>query len=330
MGEHTYVDYAILFIATVVFVLVLKYLASILRPLAIAFFISVIAMPVYEFAKRKKIPAFIPLIGIFIAIIIPFYLLGGILTSEISQFEENKAYYQEQFQNTVALISQHQPPQSQEFSLQGILQSQAGNKIVGNSFATLGNTFSELFLAAIFAAFMIPAYRGMINKLGHKNRKLRMAIMKTQTSVVSYLRTKTIISLGTAASSALVLVFFHSDFVWTLSIIIFLFNFVPNVGSIVATLGASAIYLLKFGLGWQFFVVTGLLILIQMIWGNFIEPYFAGKQLKLSPLLIIISLFFWAWVWGVGGMILSIPILSIVKIVLEHFEETKHLAEYMQ
>ncbi|MCA9478634.1 MAG: AI-2E family transporter [Nanoarchaeota archaeon] len=330
MGEKSFTDYVIYFIGAVLFFLVLKELSSILRPLVLAFFITALLMPLYEFARKKKIPAAIPLAGVFILILVAFYLLGGLLTSEISRFENNKDYYQDQINSTIQLVSEKSNMHFDEFNLETLLTSKAGNKVVSTSVSALGNIFSELFLALLFVAFMIPSYRRMIQALSHKNRQMRITLMKIQTSVIDYLRTKTVISLGTAVSSALVLTFFHSDFIWTLSIIIFLFNFVPNIGSIVATIFASAIYLLKFGWGVNFIILFALLSLIQMIWGNFIEPAFAGKQLKLSPLLIIISLFFWGWLWGIGGMILSIPILAIVKITLEHFEETKHLAEYLQ
>ncbi len=319
-----------MFIAIVVLVIVLQELASILRPLALAAFFTILCMPLYDFAKKKKIPAFIPLTGVFIIIIVVSYLLGGLLSSEIAIFESNSDTYQEQIQSTLDSFPLPENIDLNELNVEKIISNQSFKTFISSVINSAGNFFSEIFLAILFAIFMIPAYRKLLQKLIRKNRKLKTTLMKIQTSTVQYLRTKSIISLGTAASSALALALFQSDFVWTLSIILFLFNFIPNIGSFVAVALASLLYLFKFGLGSGFIALVIILITIQMIWGNIIEPYFSGKELKLSPLLILISLFFWGWLWGIGGMLLSVPLLAVLKIILEHFESTKSIAEYMQ
>lgn len=330
MKENKLVEYSIIFIALVILVIVLQSLSSILRPLAIAFFITMLVIPVYEFSKRKKIPVALPITGVFIIIIIAFYFLGGLLSSEVTRFDENKEAYNEQINETISLLTQNSNTEFESFNIQTIMQSQAGNRFISTSVSTISSVFSEIFLAILFAIFIIPGYKRLIQTVNKHNKNLQETMIKIQKHVISYLGTKTIISLGTAISSALILTIFQSDFIWTLSIIIFLFNFIPNIGSIVAVLIAAALYALKFGIGTKFFAVLILLGIMQQVWGNIIEPKFAGRQLKISPLLIIISLFFWGWVWGVGGMLISVPLLTTTKIILEHFDSTKHIAAYMQ
>lgn len=330
MKENKLVQYSIIFMAFVLLAIVLKELAFIFRPLTTAFFITVLLMPIYNFAKKKRIPSSLPIIGIILILSIIGYLLGGLITSEVARFDANSDSYQEQIDGTMNRLTKNKNINFEEFNIKTIISSEKASRLFNSSVTIVGNMFSEGFLAILFVAFMIPTYRKIIETMSYKNTKLRITLKKIQTSAISYLQTKLTISLGTAITSALILTIFQSDFIWTLSIAIFLFNFIPNVGSIFVTIIAAGLYLLKFGMGFHFIALLILLSATQITWGNFIEPKFAGKQLKLSPLLIIISLFFWGFIWGIGGMILSIPMLALLKISLEYFEETKYLAEYLQ
>lgn len=70
------------------------------------------------------------------------------------------------------------------------------------------------------------------------------------------------------------------------------------------------------------------LIAIQFVIGNIIEPKFLGKNLNLSPLVILLALAFWGSIWGILGMLLCVPLMTIINIVLLRFENTRHFAVY--
>ena len=83
------------------------------------------------------------------------------------------------------------------------------------------------------------------------------------------------------------------------------------------------------GFGAGFVVLTVLLILIQVVFGNIIEPKFTGRRLELSPLVVLLSLFFWGAVWGIGGMLFSVPLTLTIKILLRQNRSTEDLAKYI-
>ena len=80
---------------------------------------------------------------------------------------------------------------------------------------------------------------------------------------------------------------------------------------------------------WQLLVLGIFLVLTQIIFGNFLEPKIAGKELELSPILILLSLFFWGSVWGIGGMFFAVPLTSILKIILSNIDSTKKIVPFM-
>jgi predicted PurR-regulated permease PerM len=75
--------------------------------------------------------------------------------------------------------------------------------------------------------------------------------------------------------------------------------------------------------------VTIMLLVLQNVIGNIVEPKFLGDQLDLSPLLLLLSLFLGGYIWGIVGMVLSVPLVSMIKIILLNFESTRPIAILM-
>jgi predicted PurR-regulated permease PerM len=98
---------------------------------------------------------------------------------------------------------------------------------------------------------------------------------------------------------------------------------------VVATGFPILVCLVQFGFGWTLLLVSTLLITTQLIIGNVIEPRFMGSRLLISPLVILISLIFWYWVWGPIGMVLAVPIVSTMNIILKKFDSMKLVTALM-
>ena len=105
----------------------------------------------------------------------------------------------------------------------------------------------------------------------------------------------------------------------------FFFNFVPNIGSVIAAVPAIVLAMIQTDLLTTLLTAIGYLV-INVIVGNFLEPKIMGKGLGLSTLVVFLSLVFWGWVLGPVGMLLSVPLTMIVKISLENFEQTRWMA----
>ncbi|HEU4404704.1 MAG TPA: AI-2E family transporter [Polyangiaceae bacterium] len=143
--------------------------------------------------------------------------------------------------------------------------------------------------------------------------------------VQTYLLLKAATSALAALGAATVLVALRVDFALPLSLFMFLAHFVPNVGVIVATVPAVAVALLGRGLGPAALVTAGYVAILFAI-GNVLEPRLFGKRLGLSPLAVLVAMFFWGWLWGPLGALLSVPITMVVKVVCERVESLRWVA----
>jgi hypothetical protein len=118
---------------------------------------------------------------------------------------------------------------------------------------------------------------------------------------------------------------FGIDLWFTWALLTFLFNYVPYIGSLIATIPPIILGFILLDPS-MVILLTVLLLVNQQVWGNIIETKWAGRALDISPVLLLVVTAFSFWLWGIIGMILSIPLVVILKIVLENIEETRPLA----
>jgi predicted PurR-regulated permease PerM len=153
--------------------------------------------------------------------------------------------------------------------------------------------------------------------------KVRNEIMSR---IRTYLTVKTFVSLLTGVLSAAALALIGVDYPVFWGFIVFLFNYIPTIGSMLAVLFPAALALVQFDTSSEFFVVVLLLGGLQFLIGNLLEPKLMGSSLNLSGLVILISLAFWGSIWGITGMILSVPMTVVILIICSNFHSTRTIA----
>ena len=109
------------------------------------------------------------------------------------------------------------------------------------------------------------------------------------------------------------------------SVVAFLMNFIPTLGSLLASVPPVLLAVVQFGPGRALAVGLGFLV-VNLTLGTFIEPHFMGRRFGLSTLVVFLSLVFWGWVWGPIGMLLSVPLTMIIKILMENSDEFRWMA----
>ncbi len=189
---------------------------------------------------------------------------------------------------------------------------------------TTGVTVLFFLIFIIFEAHLLPA---RIERAwpGEATERVEIIQKQIQESVNTYVVVKTGCGLGSAFIAGAIMWAFGIDlwFVW--AVMTFVMNYVPYIGSLIATIPPlilGLILLKPVGL-----VVMALLLLAnQQVWGNYIETKWAGRALDLSPVVLLLVTAFSFWLWGITGMILAVPLIVIVKIVLENIEETRPIA----
>jgi predicted PurR-regulated permease PerM len=159
-----------------------------------------------------------------------------------------------------------------------------------------------------------------------KADQILYTINSIENQVQHYLLIKTFVSILTAIISGVILYIGGFDFVLFSALLIFVLNYIPNFGSIVATTFPVIIGLINDGFSLKVALVAAGLIMTQMIIGNIIEPRITGRNLNISPIVILLSLIFWGYVWGIIGMMLAVPLTSAIKIIFSQIEGLKPIA----
>jgi predicted PurR-regulated permease PerM len=137
---------------------------------------------------------------------------------------------------------------------------------------------------------------------------------------------KTLVSLATGVLSYAILEWVGVDFAAVWALLIFMLNFIPNIGSILGMMLPALLTLVQFDTLTPFLIITFGLGAVQFVIGNLAEPALMGKSLNLSSFMIILSLTFWGMLWGIPGMFLSVPIMVMFAIICARFDSLRGIA----
>jgi AI-2 transport protein TqsA len=314
---------------------VLKTAQAVILPLVIAWFLSYILAPLVNFLARHKVPTG-PSVGVVLILLLGFFYLAGLFVySRVLAFSAEYPKYAEQFNQIAAGFTERVTLPSW-LSLHAIdWQSKVGDWLVSlpGSFVTF---FKNLVLMLIFLVFMLlgkPYFQAKIERAfpDSQGEKVNRVTATIASQISRYLSMKVLISAVTGFLVWLSLWLIGVDFPITWGMLAFLLNFIPTVGSIVATIPPVLLAVVQFYPErlWVAAVALAVLVLIQQVIGNFIEPKLMGENLNLSPVVILLSLVFWGWLWGITGALLSVPIAAAIKIVCENIEMLKPISVLM-
>ena len=156
-----------------------------------------------------------------------------------------------------------------------------------------------------------------------KREQFAQLLSHINSDIRTYVGIKTLTSFVTAVLSYVIMAAIGLDFAGFWAILIFLFNYIPTFGSIIATIFPAVLALVQYSGFLPFVFVGGVIGGLQFLIGNVLEPRLMGNRLNLSPLVILLALALWGSIWGVTGMLLSVPIMSILMIVLTHFPQSR-------
>jgi len=186
-----------------------------------------------------------------------------------------------------------------------------------------------IFLYVLFLMLEWRSFDSKLEALFTEEKQLAKAkkIIKTiSRDIQSYIVIKSILSLTVALISYVLFKIIGLHFAAFWALVIFLLNYIPTIGSIIATILPILLTLIQFDSWLPFILVTSVLISLQFIQGNIIEPKMVGRFVNLSPVVILISLAVWGHLWGIVGLFLGVPLMVILNIILSHFEKTRWLA----
>ena len=182
--------------------------------------------------------------------------------------------------------------------------------------------------------FIILERKTFIPKLiycfGFKTESVDSFFAKANDQLTKYILIKVVISAFTGLFFYLTAIITGLDFAFVWGVLAFLFNFIPTIGSIVVTALVVIMAAIQFLPDWsQIIYVLILTVLTQQVWGSIIDPKLQGDKLNLSPLVILISLTLWSYIWGIAGMFLSVPIIALMQLMCSLSEHTRPVAVFL-
>jgi predicted PurR-regulated permease PerM len=325
-------------IVLVALVYLLQTFATVLQQLLVAVFIVYLLMPPYYWLVRHGLSPLISRICMLAGIILAFTVLGIVIGTSISDLEAKLPRYGEALNhvidNTATAIPglgekakewwETNTPQSLD---QVVRFAQAGLQ-------ALSKFLSQFFVVVIYLLFIIAERAGLRQRTGQafrpeQVRRLQEFADRVNASITQYLVVKTLMSLLGGLAAWIVLAAFGVDYAGLWGLITFLFNYIPYLGSAVATVLPVLLSLVQFEDPLRTLVILVVLVLPQTAIAYLIEPRLAGRKLDLSPFVIILSLAFWGSLWGIVGMILAVPLVVTIKTILDQIAVTRPLGRML-
>jgi predicted PurR-regulated permease PerM len=215
------------------------------------------------------------------------------------------------------------------------VENQQATIVTGASTAAraLASFVGKMFLVLFYMLFLLLEEVAFSNKMqkiyarSSSQKSIKNNVLRISNLLSAYLGIKIFTSFLTGFLSYFVLLIIGIDLPMLWAFIIFILNFIPSVGSIVATSFPVIFSMLQYAGEWgkTLSVLLGVLA-VQVTVGNLLEPRILGNRLNLSPLVVILGLTFWGFVWGFVGMLLSVPIMATLMIIFSQFEDTRSTA----
>ena len=309
------------FLSAVTLCFVLNVASNVFIPLVIAWFILQMLRPAIKLGKVLRFNAWLNIILVFAILTVAGLVGFKFVAAQVVEFAHVYTEYSEKLIDWAVGLMQtlSVPPEAvKNFDWFTILRDNASN--ISSVIIALSSKFVMTLVFLMFMLIEAPFLDDKINKAFGKNSERVRKILSTISEQVSeYLGTLTLISFATGVCAWLVLTILGVRLAAGWGVLTFLLNFIPTVGSIIATIPPVVMAIIQFSPGlFRPFVVLVSLTAIQLTIGNIITPKVMGDKLGVSPVMILLSLLLWGMIWGIPGALLSTPIISIIKIVCEN------------
>lgn len=314
------------FLGIIAFALLLFLLVQakfLLISLAIAIIIFSLTSDAISTFARLKVPRWLATALALLLISVGLLWVATALVSQVNELVSTSISYAEQMQRRLTDLLDWMGPNAQaavetfirNFNITGWIRSLA---------AQASNILSGAVLILTFVGFMFSErawYPLKIERLTEDPKQaelVRTVIKSIMRRVNRYLVVKAIVSAFTAALVWLIFTIAGLELAGPIAMLTFILNFIPTIGSIVATVLAVLMVMLQTGSMAELLAIGVACACVQFLIGNVLDPMLLGQTLRMSPFGIVLSLAFWGAVWGLPGMFLSVPIMVALMIICSH------------
>jgi len=333
MGSNRSVSTTVVLVAAALMIVVagLKLAQPLLAPLLLAALITATCAPIAAWLSARGLPAGVGAGVALLAGIAFLAAFGVVLGYSADEARSQFPAYWARTQGAAAIVAADLTRLGLHASRDSILSVFDAGRVVdflGGTLSTAADVLSHVVVMPLLVFFALAEIAGFGDKIrcmlpasSKGMERLEAAVREVQ----KYLLVKTVTSLVAAVAIGLWLVLFKIDFPVLLTVLVFVLHFIPNLGTAIATVPGVAVALLQYGPGTAIAVAAGYIV-VNFVVGNIIEPKVMGRTLGLSPLVVLLAMVFWGWLWGPIGALLSVPLTMIAKISFENSDELRWIA----
>jgi len=316
-----------------------------LVPIVFAFLLSMVFAPVRRFLGRRGAHPALSSFVIVTVLLCAMFAFATALAMPVTKWLDNASQIQNQIETKLTTVSGPLDSLYQANERLDLLSSEPSPDVekvevekpdpVTKTVMSAPTVLAQIVFTLVLLLFLLASGDMFYEKLVHvmptlrdKKRAVRI-VRNIERKLSRYLFTITVINacLGVAVGLAMWLFGMPSPMVF--GVLAFLFNFVPYLGALVGIAVASAVALVSFNwIGWPL-LIGGVYFALNSIEGQFVTPYFVGRNLRLNTVVVFISISFWAWLWSAIGMIVAVPLLVAVKTFCEHIDHLRGLGDFL-
>lgn len=340
----------------------LRAAGELFMPVLLGLFLAVLSLPALNWLHRRGIPrplAILMTVGLNLLILFLIVFIATAATSEFqNEFKGNQQIYAKALQERVASFTE--AIDSKLDAVSGFMENsdsaeaKPGDELAGTEIPTLNEWFNEnwdsklviewvgatdavgrltsiaskSFFVLIIMIFVLAESNRYAEKVKEVIRVRGPDLRRLQNSsrdIQKYLGIKTAVSVVTGILAWLSCLLLKIDFPILWGLVAFLFNYVPAIGSIVASIPPIILALIKGGF-WPAAAVLACYLAINITIGNFIEPMLLGDRFGISTVVVILSVLFWGFIWGPVGMFLAVPLTMVVKVMLDNSPDLRWIS----
>ncbi len=317
-------------ILLIAIVFILKTLKGIFIPIVVSIFVTYLFAPVVELLAKVKIPRIVTLF-ILMGIISVIGVFGAqIIVNNVKDFINYWPSLEKKiFISIGTFFEKYLSIETKSFF--NIIRSARIQEFLSSAFNISLSFIGKLFLTILLLIFIYISYHNyprLIRKAFDEKRAdyIFNIVSHINNQIIRFIFIKTLISAGTGILTGIACWILGIKFAILWGFFAFLLNYIPYIGSIIAVILPIILSFLQFPHSIIPYITIIILVGIQIFIGSFLDPEIMGNRFNLSPIIILVSLFFWGYVWGIVGAFLAVPITAIIKIVIQNIDTFKPIA----
>jgi predicted PurR-regulated permease PerM len=323
------------------------YLASeIILPIVVAFVLMLVLQPAMRFLEKLHLPRLFAALAIIMVLFGSFVGLGAALTGPAASWAQKMPEGLPRLQERLTFLSK--PIQTlQKFLHQAEGMAQGGERAVA-TVAVQGSGLSEkvlnatrtiasgLFTTVLVLFFLLISgdifLRRLVEVLPRfKDKRQAVHIsQQIEADISAYLLTITIMNVAVGVATGILAAVFGLGDPVLWGTVAFLLNYVPILGPMIGVITFVFVGLLSIETLWLAFAPAGMYLLVHIIEGETVTPMLLAKRFTINPVLVILSVVFWYWMWGVPGAILAMPMLAVTKIICDRIQPLSAFGHFIE